>query len=107
MEIKTERYENGVSVLVNGRLDSLTSPLLESHILPMVPVEKKLILNLANVEYVSSAGLRVFLMIAKTSNKHACEFVLCEVNENILSVIEMSGFGSILTIKGNLPDALS
>lgn len=106
MEIKTERFEKGVSVLVNGRLDSLTSPLLENHILPMVPLEKKLILNLANVEYVSSAGLRVFLMIAKTSNRYPCDFVLCEVNENILNVIEMSGFGSILTIKANLQEAL-
>lgn len=106
MEIKIERLEKGVSVLVNGRLDSLTSPLLESHILPLVPLEKKLILNLANVEYVSSAGLRAFLMIAKTSNRYPCDFVLCEVSENILNVIEMSGFGSILTIKANLQEAL-
>jgi anti-anti-sigma factor len=72
-----------------------------------VLTEQLIVLDLAEVEYISSAGLRVFLLIAKTSNKNPCDFVICSVRDNILQLIEMSGFSSILKIKATLEDALT
>jgi anti-anti-sigma factor len=106
MEIKTEKLSSVFVVYVNGRLDSLTSPQLESGILPYVGVEPKIILDLSDVDYVSSAGLRVFLMIAKTANRNQSQFVLCNVTKDILDIIEMSGFSVILNIKTTLQEAI-
>jgi anti-anti-sigma factor len=72
-----------------------------------VLTEQLIVLDLAEVEYISSAGLRVFLLIAKTSNKNPGDFVICSVRDNILQLIEMSGFSSILKIKATLEDALT
>jgi anti-anti-sigma factor len=107
MEIKTEKIKHVTLISVQGRLDSLTSPNLETHLLPLVLTEQLIVLDLAEVEYISSAGLRVFLLIAKTSNKNPCDFVICGVRDNISQIIEMSGFSSILKIKATLEDALS
>lgn len=107
MEIKTEKVKHVTLISVQGRLDSLTSPNLETHILPLVLTEQLIVLDLAEVEYISSAGLRVFLLIAKTSNKNPCDFVICGVRENIAQLIEMSGFASILKIKASLEEALA
>lgn len=106
MEIKTEKVKHAILIGVQGRLDSLTSPNLETHLLPLVLTEKLIVLDLAEVEYVSSAGLRVFLLIAKTCNKSSCDFVIFGLQDNIYQLIEMSGFSSILKIKQTLEEAL-
>ena len=107
MEIKTEKIKHATLVSVQGRLDSSTSPNLETHLLPLLLTEQLLVLDLAEVVYVSSAGLRVFLLVAKTSHKNPCNFVICGVSNNISQVIEMSGFSSILKIKATLEEALA
>ena len=107
MDIKTEKFPSALCVSVSGRLDSLTSPELESHVLPLLEQEPMIVLDLQAVEYVSSAGLRVFLMIAKSSNRQRRQFLICNVRQEINDVIEMSGFASILTIKPTLQDALA
>ena len=99
MEIKTEKINHVTLISVQGRLDSATSPNLETHLLPLVLTEQLLVLDLAEVDYVSSAGLRVFLLVAKTSHKNPCDFVICNLRPNISKLIEMSGFSSILKIK--------
>jgi anti-anti-sigma factor len=107
MEIKTEKIKHVTLICVQGRLDSSTSPNLETHLLPLVLTEQLLVLDLAGVEYVSSAGLRVFLLIAKTSLKNPCGFVICGVRDNIAQLIEMSGFSSILKIKATREEAFA
>ena len=110
MEVNTEKLPNASRVFVSGRLDSLSSPVLESHVIELIELadtETKIVLDLEAVEYVSSAGLRVFLMIAKTSNRKQREFVICNVKQDIADIIEMSGFSVILNIKPTLQDALA
>ena len=107
MEIKTEKIEHATLISVQGRLDSSTAPNLETHLLPLVLTEQLLVLDLSGVEYVSSAGLRVFLLIAKTCHKNPCDFVICGLRKNISQVIEMSGFSSILKIKATREEAFA
>lgn len=106
MDIKIEDLGSATVVTVEGRLDSLTAPTLESSVVDLIVAKSKLVLNLQAVEYVSSAGLRAFLMIAKTSNRNECEFVICSVRPDIADIIEMSGFNSILRIKNTLDEAV-
>lgn len=106
MEIKIEDLGGVTIVTIAGRLDSLTAPKLETSVVDLISASSRLVLNLQAVEYVSSAGLRAFLMIAKTSNRNDCEFVICSVRPDIADVIEMSGFNSILRIKNSLDEAL-
>lgn len=106
MEIKTEKLPNGIVIHAHGRIDSVTAPALETAVLPLIPNHKRLILNLQSVEFVSSAGLRVFLMIAKASTREQSRFVICGANESINDVIEMSGFGTILNVSATVAQAL-
>jgi stage II sporulation protein AA (anti-sigma F factor antagonist) len=106
MNIQTEKVDDGVVVRVHGRIDSVTAPSLEAQLLPLIAENKKLILDLSAVEFVSSAGLRVFLVLAKAGNRNQCKFIVCGASESIGDVIEMSGFGAILTIVPTVATAL-
>jgi anti-anti-sigma factor len=107
MEIKTEQFEGGVSVSVIGRLDSVSSTTLEQYLLPLVSSEPRLALDLSGVEYVSSAGLRVLLLMTKTGKRTSCNFIVCGVRSNIHEVIKLSGFDAILSIKPTIKDVFA
>ena len=98
MEINKVIQDNNCTIALEGRLDTLTSPQLEEA-LKEVPEEiTELVLDLKDLEYVSSAGLRVFLNAQKSMiNKGT--MVLKNVSEEIMEVLDMTGFTQILTIE--------
>ena len=63
------KEEDQLTVAVEGRLDTLTSPELEEKIKPELDSLKKLIFDFAGLEYISSAGLRVLLMAAQAMER--------------------------------------
>lgn len=99
MEI-VERTEEGVRcVALSGRLDSNTSRELEQKLLPMVDEEgSRLLVDLTDLNYISSAGLRVFLLAAKRSKKQQSKIVLAALSENVREVFDISGFSTLFTI---------
>lgn len=98
MEINKTINGNVVTLEINGRLDTNTSPNLEASIAE-VGEGMDLVLNLANLEYVSSAGLRVLLLIQKRVGSTLNSFVLENVCEDVKEVLDMTGFSSILNIR--------
>lgn len=98
MEINKTINGNVVTLEINGRLDTNTAPNLEACIAE-VNEGMDLVLNLANLEYVSSAGLRVLLLIQKRVGSTLNSFVLENVCEDVKEVLDMTGFSSILNIK--------
>ena len=88
--------ENDVLTLsLNGRLDTTTASLVEDEI-QALPIEvKHVVLDLANLEYVSSAGLRVILKLKKVMDRIGSLKVI-NVNELVLEVFEITGFADIL-----------
>lgn len=95
MEIN-QMVENDVTVLnVSGRLDTNTAPQLESAV-QGVAAGSSLTLDLKGVEYVSSAGLRVFLMAQKTFGQ---KFLIRNVQDSVKEVLEITGFTDILRIE--------
>lgn len=98
MEIKKEKNGNELTLFVIGRLDTTTAPQLESELKQSISGVEKLILDLKDLEYLSSAGLRVLLSAQKVMNKQG-EMVVRNVNETISEIFEVTGFVEILTIE--------
>lgn len=85
-----------LNVAVGGRLDTQTAPELEAA-LDYEGIEE-LVLDFSNLDYLSSAGLRVLLGAQKTMTKQG-KMVIKNVNDTIMEVFEITGFADILTIE--------
>jgi anti-sigma B factor antagonist len=86
------------TIVVTGRLDTATAPELEKVVDEIVVGLKELIFDMTNLEYVSSAGLRVILKAQKIMNAQG-SMKLTGVNDNIMEVFDITGFLDILTIE--------
>lgn len=84
---------------LEGRLDTITAPQLQLALIPEFDIAKEIELNLEELAYISSAGLRVFLMAAKTAKAKDSIFIVSHVSDEIMEVFDMTGFSDILTIK--------
>lgn len=98
MTINKQEADNELVIFPNGRIDTVTAPTLESEIKNSIGNKESLILDFKDVEYISSAGLRVLLSAQKVMAKQG-EMKLRNVNENVMEVFEITGFGDILTIE--------
>lgn len=96
MEIIKTGSSSGLSVALSGRLDTTTAPMLEEAL--QLEGITKLELDFSNLDYISSAGLRVLLAAQKTMNKQG-EMILRGVCDSIMDVFEITGFSEILTIE--------
>ncbi len=91
--------ENGkADYMLEGRLDTVTAPDLEKDLKDSLSDVSELVLDFANLEYISSAGLRVLLSAQKTMAKQGGMKVI-HVNETIMEIFEVTGFSDILTIE--------
>ena len=107
MELKSRQEKEAKIVSVTGRIDGVTSPELETYLTEAAEGDAKiLIVNFDELDYISSAGLRVILMLAKKMKAHQREFILVGVKGRIKQVFEMSGISSILNIRDTEGDAL-
>ena len=98
MNITTDKGNNTVTLTVEGRLDTTTAPELEKTIGEACEGACELVLNLENVAYISSAGLRVLLSAQKKMSKQG-SMKLKNVCETVMDVLEMTGFADILVIE--------
>ena len=85
-------------VIVAGRLDTQTAPELEKEIDSITCGLKELTFDMAGLEYISSAGLRVILKAQKIMNAQG-SMKLTNVNDSIMEVFDITGFLDILTIE--------
>ena len=98
MTITTTRNGSALTLQLEGRLDTTTSPQLEAELSASLDGVKQLTLDLQQLAYLSSAGLRVILSAQKRMNKQG-QMVVRHVNETIMEVFEGTGFVDILTIE--------
>lgn len=85
-------------VVLEGRLDTTTAPQLEAALKSSLAGVTELILDFAELAYISSAGLRVVLGAQKTMNQQGA-MIVRNVNETVREVFEITGFADILTIE--------
>lgn len=94
-----KKIENGnVTLTITGRLDTTTAPELEKTLNNVLEGTKELVFDLTNLEYISSAGLRVILKAQKAMNAQG-SMKLTGVNDSIMEVFDITGFLDILTIE--------
>lgn len=102
MEIKIQEAKiqeaEGLTVKLEGRLDTTTAPGLEAELKKRIKEVEKLVFDFEKLEYISSAGLRVLLSAQKVMNRQG-SMVIQNVNENVMDVFEVTGFVDILTIE--------
>lgn len=87
-----------LTMKLTGRLDTTTAPMLEADLKQSISGVEKLIFDFTELEYLSSAGLRVLLAAQKVMNKQG-EMVVRNVNDTIAEIFEVTGFADILTIE--------
>ena len=98
MTITKTQDHNALTLFLEGRLDTTTSPQLETELSASLDSVTHLTLDMAKLVYLSSAGLRVILAAQKRMNKQG-KMVVRHVNDTIMEVFEVTGFVDILTIE--------
>ena len=98
MTIEKKINNDALTLIVSGRLDTQTAPELEKELDAVLTGLKELTFDMTNLEYVSSAGLRVILKAQKAMNMQG-SMKLTGVNDSIMEVFDITGFLDILTIE--------
>ena len=87
-----------LTLAMNGRLDTSTAPMLEGELSTRLDGVESLVFDLAELSYLSSAGLRVLLSAQNQMNRQG-KMTVRNVNETIMEIFEITGFSDILTIE--------
>lgn len=99
MTIKlVKRPPDGAELRLEGRLDSVAAPSAQEAFLKVAGEYAKITLNFANLAYISSAGLRVLLLLQKQVNRTGGSLTLTNVSPAVMEVFELTGFSGILEI---------
>ena len=107
MEIIEEK-QDAISIFkLNGRLDSNTSQGFEKKIFDAISDgSKNMIVDFKDLDYISSAGLRVILKATKALNREEGKIMLCSMQDYVKEVFEIAGFDSFLPIVATMDEAL-
>ena len=98
LNIEKTAEDNKITYVLEGRLDTATSPELEDEVRDLPEDVQELVFDLEKLEYISSAGLRVILAAQKIMAKQG-EMKVINVNDTIMEIFEVTGFTDILTIE--------
>ena len=98
MTIHQSREADKIILTIEGRLDTMTAPELEKTMDDILDGVSELVLDMTQLEYVSSAGLRVLLKAQKQMDRQG-KMALTGVNESVMEVFEITGFADILTFE--------
>ncbi len=96
MEITSKRENDILVIKIVGRIDTNTAPELETKSMTLITGAKKVVLDFSDVEYISSAGLRVVLSLHKTMASIEGELVISHAKDEVMEVFDMTGFSSFL-----------
>ena len=108
MGIDAERANGTVIAKADGRIDSSNSREFHSELEATVAdSDAGLVLDFEDVSYISSAGMRVILLTAKSLQKSGTKFALCSMNDSIREVFRISGFDKVIEIHESQAEALS
>ena len=92
------KFSDVNTIVLSGRLDTVTAPQLEAELEKILSDSDALVLDMANLEYISSAGLRVILKAQKAMNTKGT-MKLIHVGESIMEVFDITGFSDFLNIE--------
>jgi stage II sporulation protein AA (anti-sigma F factor antagonist) len=100
MQISQEQQQDVIVVAPKGRIDSTTSAALESHLWQVAKAgPPRLVIDFSDVDYISSAGLRVMLTLAKRMRDTRGALALCSLGDSVRQVFELAGFLPLFSIE--------
>ncbi|CAM3667303.1 Anti-sigma factor antagonist [Bordetella sputigena] len=107
MTLAIEKVGPALVVSPQGQINSANAAAIESELLEQIDNgENRLVLDLSGLDYISSAGLRVMLLVAKRLKQKSGALALCGIQPHVREVFDISGFLSILTVVESRDDAL-
>lgn len=108
MDLQTRIENNAIVVTINGRLDAVTAPEYGKRIRELVDGgNTNFVVDFEQLDYISSAGLRALLLMAKLLKEKDGRMCFANVKGNVRSVFDMSGFFSIFKAEDSVAAALS
>ena len=107
MEIKVERENGTLIAQVEGRVDSANAREFEQVLTEAIGDAQTVVVDFEGLSYISSSGLRVLLLVAKTLRQRSANLALCALSESIREVFEISGFDKIIQIHDTRAEALA
>lgn len=107
MDIQTKKEANASVVTITGRLDAVTAPDFERQIAAlMADGEARFVVDFEQLEYISSAGLRVLLATSKLLKGKGGQICFANIGGMVLEVFTISGFGNIFQMHNSVAEAL-
>jgi anti-anti-sigma factor len=107
MDIYEERKDGFLVLSLVGRLDAVNSKMFEDKVLAVIDGgEGRFVIDLSRIDYVSSAGLRAFLVASKRLTPAGGRVILCSLQEPVKQVFDIVGFYSIFSILDSMDEAL-
>jgi anti-anti-sigma factor len=112
MECSAKSIDDVVVVSVSGRVDHKSSREFEAVLKPHLDVciagdRRKMVIDLAGVDYMSSAGLRVLMMAARTGTQHKARIVVAALQPTIEEVFRISRFNLVLQVHPSVQEAVA
>src|SRR5262245_29288152 len=96
MEIQEQKAGAVMAVSIKGRLDTIAAKTAEEKLLKLIDGgEKKLVIDLGQLEYINSIGLRVFMLCAKRLKAGGGELAVCAMTPPIHKIFDIAGFLSL------------
>ena len=105
MDIKTTTKEGITIIKLSGNLDGNAAPQAQDAIMPLLSAQCCLVLDLEECKYISSAGLRTLLMVAKQLSNQGGRWALAGACEEVKDVMEMTGFSGFFKTYGTVSEA--
>ncbi len=100
MQMAESRHQDWLVVRPAGRFDSAVAPTIEQRLVELLTGgERKLVIDFSEVDYISSAGLRVMLVVARRLGHLRGSLVLCALAEPVRQVFDLAGFLPLFTIE--------
>jgi anti-anti-sigma factor len=99
MEIQKERVGDTYVVSANGRLDGIYSTAFAKEVADLIiETNPKVLIDFAEIDFVTSAGIRAVLLLIKKAEASGVVFALCGVNKQVRDVLDVAGLAPVITI---------
>ncbi|NBR62810.1 MAG: anti-sigma factor antagonist [Verrucomicrobia bacterium] len=107
VQIHTTKEGSGAVVQLQGKVDATSAPSVEQALLGVIDQgEKKLVIDCANLDFISSAGLRSLLLAVKKMKAAGGVIALAALQPHVKEVFDISGFSALFLIYGSKAEAL-
>ena len=108
MQISEDRRDGVLVIALTGRVDSTTAPTLEAHLRALdAGAARRMVVDFSQVDYISSAGLRVMLILAKRAREQRNALALCSLGDNVRQVFDLAGFLPLFVVKDSRNSAVA